>query len=112
MSGSEWKRQVANDISIDFTDIIQNPLTITQLKSLKNNMGTAHPNRPRLHPITALGSTGFFRDGHEPKDFGFLALVKTGKRELSRGVVPTSDTYLKDSSHYAHIITAMSAMTM
>ena len=37
--------------------------------------------------------------------------MKTGTRELSRGVVPTSDKYLKDRPHYAHAITAMAAMT-
>ena len=54
--------------------------------------------------------TGFFRDGHKPKGFGFPALVKTGKGELSKGMVPTSGAYLKDAPHYAHIITAMAVM--
>ena len=37
--------------------------------------------------------------------------MKTGKGELSKEMVPTSDVYLEDEPHYAHIITAMAAMT-
>ena len=106
MSSSKRKRQVANDISIDFTDSIQTTLTIPQLNFLKNKVGIAHPIRHISHSITARGSTGFFRDGRKTKNFGFPALVKTGKGEFSKGVVPTSDTYLNDTPHYAHIIAA------
>ena len=81
MNNSEQKRQVASDIKHKST------------------------------PITSLGSTGFFRDGHRSKDFGFPALVKTQKGKLSKGLAPTLDAYLKDAPHYAHIIVTMAAMT-
>ena len=111
MNDNKQKRQVASDITIDFTNRIQTILTILQLNFLKNNVVTTHPIKHRSTPITLLGSTGFFRDGHRLKDFGFGALVKTGKGKLSKVVVPTSDAYLKDAPHYAHIITAMATMT-
>ena len=99
MSGSERKRQVANDISINFTDKIQTTLTITQLRSLKGNVGTAHPIRYILHPITALGLTGFFRYGHKPKDFGFPALFcEDRKGRAQQGSGANLDACLEDKS--------------
>ena len=111
MNNSKQKRQVASDITIDSTNRIQTILTILQLTFLKNNVGTAHPIKHRSAPITSLGLTGFFHGRHRLKDFGFATLVKTGKGKVSKGVVPTSDAYLKDAAHYAHIIAAMTVMT-
>ena len=111
MNNSKQKRQVASDITIDSTNRIQTILTIPQLNFLKNNVGTAHPIKHRSAPITSLGLTGFFHGRHRLKDFGFATLVKTGKGKVSKGVVPTSDAYLKDAAHYAHIIAAMTVMT-
>ena len=85
MSGSKRQRQVANDIVVNATDRIQTILTIPQLNFLKNNVGTAHPIQHRFHPITALESKGFFRNGRRSKDFSFSALAKTERQSSARG---------------------------
>ena len=69
MNNSEQKRQVARDVTIDFTNRIQTILTIPQLNFLNNNIGIAHPIKHRSTPITSLGLTEFFHDAHRPIGF-------------------------------------------
>ena len=67
MNENERKRQLANDITIDFTNSDQTALTIDELTFLKENVTIPHPISCRMPPITALGSGGFFKKGISQK---------------------------------------------
>ena len=110
MGNDERRRQVASDITVDFPEGTPTTLTIEQTIFFKDNVAIAHPNGNKSAPITALGSTVFFRKGHKPKDFGFPVAVRTGEEVITAAVLPTSDVYLGNDSHHAHAIAAMAVM--